>query len=70
MNDPLDLRKVSVFERHSIIDEKLKKLNVGESFVFYYDHEPKPLYPELKKRGFKYESKLEPHGKWVVKVKK
>lgn len=68
MSEALDLRKVSVFERHTIINERLKKLKAGESFVFLYDHEPQPLYPELKKREFKYESKLEPQSKLVVTV--
>ncbi|HKZ94336.1 MAG TPA: DUF2249 domain-containing protein [Candidatus Bathyarchaeia archaeon] len=70
MTEPVDLRTVSIFERHNVLFAKLMKLNTGESFTFINDHEPRPLYPELAKRGFQYQVKKEAEDKWVVTVKK
>jgi len=46
------------------------KLDAGESFTFINDHEPRPLYPELVKRGFNYETRKEAEDKWVITVTK
>lgn len=70
MSEPLDLREINIFERHTVLFEKLLKLKLGERFVFINDHEPRPLFPELLKRGFKYESRREAEDKWVIEVVK
>jgi len=68
MTEPVDLRKVSIFERHTVLFDRLMKLDAGESFTFINDHEPRPLYPELTKRGFHYEIQKEAEDKWVITV--
>lgn len=70
MNKPFDLRKVSIIERHAVLFEKLSKLRVGESLTFINDHEPRPLYPELTKRGFSHEAMQEAEDRWVITVRK
>jgi uncharacterized protein (DUF2249 family) len=70
MTEPVDLRKVSIFERHNVLFDRLMKLKAGETFTFINDHEPRPLYPELTNRGFKYETQKEAEDKWVVTVTK
>jgi len=70
MAEPVDLRKVSIFERHTVLFDRLMKLEAGESFTFINDHEPRPLYPELAKRGFHYETQKEAEDKWVITVTK
>ncbi len=70
MTEPVDLRKVSIFERHNVLFDQIMKLKAGESFIFINDHEPRPLYPELAKRGFQYQTQKEAEDKWVVTVKK
>lgn len=70
MTKPFDLRKVNIIERHPVLFDKLSKLRVGESFTFINDHEPRPLYPELTKRGFSYKTKRESEDKWIITVTK
>jgi len=70
MTEPFDLRKISIFERHNVLFDRIFKLGPDESFTFINDHEPRPLYPELVKRGYRYETRKEAEDKWVVTVTK
>ncbi len=65
---PLDLRRVNIIERHAVLFDELSKLKVGESLTFINDHEPRPLYPELAKRGLSYKAKQESAEKWIINV--
>ena len=50
--------------------DELSKLDVGESKTFINNHEPRPFYSELTKRGFRYRVKQESEDKWVITVTK
>jgi uncharacterized protein (DUF2249 family) len=54
-NDTLDVRAIPPAQRHPMIFQRFVALPVGESFVLVNDHDPKPLYYQLK---FEYSGQL------------
>lgn len=48
MGEKIDLRDMPPAERHSTIHEAFESLDAGETLTIVNDHEPKPLYHEMK----------------------
>ncbi|MBU45275.1 MAG: hemerythrin [Spirochaetaceae bacterium] len=43
----LDVTEIEPREKHPTIFEWFNRLNHGESFIIYNDHDPRPLYYQL-----------------------
>ena len=74
-NKKLDLRQIPANERHQKIHKKFEKLNSGETLTIINDHEPKPLFYEMKAEIEKfddknYEVKKENKNKYIAKLPK
>jgi len=48
MGEKLNLRDLPPAERHSQIHDAFESLDEGETLTMVNDHEPKPLYHEMK----------------------
>lgn len=72
-NRELDVRSLAPPERHPVITETVDQLNPGEALVLVNDHDPKPLYYELRSlRGetFTWEYLKEGPKEWRVRIEK
>ncbi|MFB6286395.1 MAG: DUF2249 domain-containing protein [Candidatus Bipolaricaulia bacterium] len=68
-----DVREMPPPERHSAIHERFDALSVGEAFVLVNDHDPKPLYYEMRStRGATFEWTYLRRGprEWAVEIRK
>ncbi|MDY7083135.1 MAG: DUF2249 domain-containing protein [Halobacteria archaeon] len=71
----LDLREMPPPERHPKIHEEFDNLDSGETLVLINDHEPKPLYYEMKAEveefdAENYSVEKEAEGKFVARLPK
>lgn len=69
----LDLRKLSISDRHAKIFGTLEELREGESLMITNDHDPKPLQYLLSreyKNAISWEYKKNGPAEWVVEIKK
>ena len=67
----IDLRPLAPIDRHSEVIGRFEALQDGECFVFVNDHDPKPLYYQLKAeydRVFQWEYLREGPEEWIVRV--
>ncbi|MCD2199601.1 DUF2249 domain-containing protein [Halobacterium sp. KA-4] len=74
-NDPyaFDVRNLPPRRRHTVLTDTFELLDVGEAFVLVNDHDPEPLYHELRSThgdvvGWSYEH--EGDGEWRVEISK
>lgn len=75
MGKELDLRDVPPPERHPKIHESFESLDGGDTLTIINDHEPKPLYYEMKEEVEEfdadgYEVEQEGPQKFVAKLPK
>ena len=69
----LDLRKLSMTDRHTRIFSALKELKEQDAIIITNDHDPKPLQYLLKaefKNTFSWEYKKQGPDEWVIEIKK
>ncbi|WP_049928748.1 DUF2249 domain-containing protein [Halopiger goleimassiliensis] len=69
----IDVRDLKPQRRHGVLLEIFDELDAGEGFVLVNDHDPKPLYHELRSMhgdvvGWEYER--EDDGEWRVAIEK
>ncbi len=74
-NKKLDLRQIPPYERHSKIQKEFEELDHGDTLTIINDHEPKPLFYEMKAEieefdEENYEVKKENENKYVAKLPK
>jgi len=70
---PLDLRQIVARERHALIFRELDRLNVGETLTFINDHDPKPLYYQIKAErpgAFSWHSQEVAQHEWRVQAQR
>ena len=69
----LDLKKLSMPDRHSRIFNSWEELKAGDTLIITNDHDPKPLWYqfEVEYKG-KYNWEYEQKGPkdWIVKIKR
>jgi len=68
-----DVRTMFPPERHSAIHERFDALSLGDAFVLVNDHDPKPLYYEMRStRGATFEWTYLQRGpqEWAVEIRK
>ncbi|NNN12354.1 MAG: DUF2249 domain-containing protein [Acidimicrobiaceae bacterium] len=68
---PLDLRPLAPIDRHSEVISRFEALADGEEFVFLNDHDPKPLYYQLKAeydKVFDWDYLKGGPEEWIVKI--
>ncbi|WP_226481582.1 DUF2249 domain-containing protein [Natrinema amylolyticum] len=68
-----DVRELPPQRRHAVLTETFESLDPGEGFVLVNDHDPKPLYHELRSVhgdvvGWEYERR--DSGAWRVEIRK
>jgi uncharacterized protein (DUF2249 family) len=66
----LDVRPLELIQRFGTIFEKLSQLGAEDSLLLVNDFEPLPLYGELGKQGFQYESRQVAEGEWHITIKR
>jgi len=71
----IDVRGISPAERHPAIFEKFDSLQPGETLTLINDHNPEPLFYQMKATREDFDAKAygveeEAPGKWVAKFKK
>ncbi|MFB6345095.1 MAG: DUF2249 domain-containing protein [bacterium] len=65
----LDVRERPPAERHQLIFDQFNDLSVGDGFVIVNDHDPKPLYYQLKEEAdceIRWEYLKQDEGEWKV----
>ncbi|MFB6138901.1 MAG: DUF2249 domain-containing protein [Halosimplex sp.] len=68
-----DVREMAPQRRHEVLLDTFDRLDPGEGFVLVNDHDPKPLYHELRStRGetFEWEYADRDPGEWRVEIEK
>lgn len=68
-----DVRPYSPTERHEMFYQAFADIKPGEAFEFINDHDPKPLYYQMKaesKEPFRWEYLQEDEEEWKVRVTK
>ena len=68
---PIDLRPLAPIDRHSEVISRFEALADGEEFVFVNDHDPKPLYYQLKaeyEKVFDWDYLKGGPEEWIVKI--
>ncbi len=68
---PLDLRPLAPIDRHSEAISRFEALADSEEFVFLNDHDPKPLYYQLRaeyEKLFDWEYLKSGPEEWIVKI--
>ncbi|WP_226005815.1 DUF2249 domain-containing protein [Natrinema salinisoli] len=68
-----DVREISPKRRHEVLTDTFDRLEPGQGFVLVNDHDPEPLYHELRSThgdivGWTYESRES--GEWRVEIAK
>ncbi|HLB12712.1 MAG TPA: DUF2249 domain-containing protein [Dehalococcoidia bacterium] len=66
----LDVRPLTLPQRFSAIFAKLDELGAGDSLLLFNDFEPLPLFSELERRGYTYESRQTGETEWHIKIDK
>ncbi len=64
----LDVRPLMLPQRFSTIFAKLDELGAGDSLLLVNDFEPLPLFSELERRGYTYESRQTGATEWHIKI--
>jgi uncharacterized protein (DUF2249 family) len=68
-----DVRQLPPQQRHSVLTETFEKLDPGNGFVLVNDHDPKPLYHELRSthgEGIDWEYRSRESDAWKVEILK
>lgn len=68
-----DVRPYPPAERHEMVFNSYDELRPGEAFIFYNDHDPKPLYYQIEAESpvpFTWEYLISGPEEWKVKVAK
>jgi uncharacterized protein (DUF2249 family) len=69
----LDVREYPPAERHRLIFDRYEELDDGDAFVLVNDHDPKPLYYQMKEEmagGLRWEYVRQDEGEWKVLIGK